>query len=139
MNPNSPRNAFRDCAGNTSVAFALALPLLVALLGGVFDFGRAVWLDSTLQHAAREGARYAGARGAGSMTPATAADIAAFVTGEAVGAPADDLAISVAWSPSNASGGTVTVTVGYVYAPLFATFLSIGPLQLEAESTMTVL
>ncbi len=139
MGSETPRRSFRDCGGNASVAFALVLPLLLGILGGVFDFGRAVWLDSTLQHAAREGARYAGARGAGSMTPATAADIAAFVTGEAVGAPADDLAISVAWSPGNASGGTVTVTVGYVYAPLFATFLSIGPLQLEAESTMTVL
>jgi Flp pilus assembly protein TadG len=133
------RSAFRDSAGNASVAFALALPLVVTMFAAVFDFGRAVCLDSTLSHAAREGARYAGACGAESMTPATVTDIAAVVTGEAVGAPAADLAISVIWAPDNTSGWVVTVTVGYTYTPLFANFLSIGPLQLEAESTMTVL
>jgi Flp pilus assembly protein TadG len=139
MGPESSRAALRDSAGNATVAFALVLPILMMMFGAVFDFGRAVWLDSTLAHAAREGARHAGTRGAGSTAPATVADIAAVVAREAVGAPASELAISVVWSPGNASGGTVTVTVGYLYAPLFASFLAIGPLRLEAESTMTVL
>lgn len=43
--------------GAAAVEFALVLPLLLLLLFGIIDFGRAYHSKVTLTHAAREGAR----------------------------------------------------------------------------------
>jgi Flp pilus assembly protein TadG len=45
--------------GQTMVEFALALPLFILLLVGIFDFGRAIYASNTVSNAAREGARLA--------------------------------------------------------------------------------
>lgn len=49
----------RDVRGQSVVEFALALPLLVLLLVGLFDVGRAVYAYNTVNNAARDGARLA--------------------------------------------------------------------------------
>jgi hypothetical protein len=41
------------------VEFALVIPILLVVIVGVFDAGRAVYMNSTLSQAAREGARLA--------------------------------------------------------------------------------
>ena len=43
--------------GATAVEFALVLPLLLLLVFGIIDFGRALNAQITLTQAAREGAR----------------------------------------------------------------------------------
>jgi len=64
------RASSRDCAlsrpgardkdrGATAVEFALLLPLLLLLVFGIVDFGRAINTQITLTQAAREGARLA--------------------------------------------------------------------------------
>jgi hypothetical protein len=45
--------------GQALVEFALILPILVLLLLGVFDFGRAIYAFNTVNNAARQGARLA--------------------------------------------------------------------------------
>jgi hypothetical protein len=45
--------------GQTLVEFALILPIIVILLFGIIDFGLMLNHRITLQHAVREGARYA--------------------------------------------------------------------------------
>ena len=45
--------------GQALVEFALAIPLFLLLLVGIFDLGRAVFAYNTLTNAAREGARLA--------------------------------------------------------------------------------
>ena len=45
--------------GQTLVEFALVLPLLIVVLVGIFDFGRAIYGYNTANNAAREGARLA--------------------------------------------------------------------------------
>jgi hypothetical protein len=45
--------------GQGLVEFALVLPIFVLVLFGIFDVGRAVYVNSTLSQAAREGARLA--------------------------------------------------------------------------------
>ena len=45
--------------GQALVEFALALPILILLLVGIFDLGRAVYAFNTVNNAAREGARLA--------------------------------------------------------------------------------
>jgi Flp pilus assembly protein TadG len=53
-----PRRWCRDPEhGAAAVEFALVLSLLVALLGGIVDFGFAFNAQISLTHAAREGAR----------------------------------------------------------------------------------
>lgn len=45
--------------GQSSVEFALALPLFLLLICGTLDFGRLFFEEMTLQHAMREAGRYA--------------------------------------------------------------------------------
>jgi TadE-like protein len=66
------------------IEFALVSPVLLLLLFGIVDIGRAVFYYDTLNHAAREGARTAVR--ASSQLP-TNADILATVTTQMIGAP----------------------------------------------------
>lgn len=49
----------RHESGQSLVEFALVLPILLALLCGIIDFGWLYYNQITLNNAAREGARYA--------------------------------------------------------------------------------
>lgn len=49
----------RRSRGQAMVELALVLPILLLILMGVFDFGRAVFAYNSLSNAAREGARVA--------------------------------------------------------------------------------
>jgi hypothetical protein len=53
----SPRHGTSE--GQALVEFALVLPLILLIMFGVFDVGRAVYTNSALSQAAREGARLA--------------------------------------------------------------------------------
>jgi Flp pilus assembly protein TadG len=44
--------------GQSLVEFALILPLMVLIIAGLFDLGRAFFASITITNAAREGARY---------------------------------------------------------------------------------
>jgi hypothetical protein len=48
-----------SCRGQTLIEFALIAPVLFILLFGIIDFGMVLDHRITLQHAVREGARYA--------------------------------------------------------------------------------
>src|SRR5579859_3032399 len=58
MRRRPARSAIRD-RGAAAVEFALLLPLLLLLIFGIIDFGRALNAQITLTQAAREGARLA--------------------------------------------------------------------------------
>jgi Flp pilus assembly protein TadG len=49
----------RRSGGQALVEFAFVLPVFLLVLFGIFDVGRAVYVNSTLSQAAREGARLA--------------------------------------------------------------------------------
>lgn len=51
--------ARKKSAGQSLIEFALMLPLLLILVMGLFDIGRAVFYYSVLNTAVREGARFA--------------------------------------------------------------------------------
>jgi Flp pilus assembly protein TadG len=57
--PHRSWNRLRDERGQALAEFAIALPLLLVLLLGLIDFGKAInyWIDET--HLANEGARWA--------------------------------------------------------------------------------
>ena len=66
----------RNSKGQSLIEFALILPFLLVLIGGVVDFGLSLFVGHVIQNAAREGAR-AGAvlPPVGTSFPATAATI----------------------------------------------------------------
>ncbi len=61
-------SALSNC-GQALVETALVLPLLLLLIVGLFDVGRAIWLSNTLATAVREGTRYGVVHGALSGSP----------------------------------------------------------------------
>ena len=66
------------------IEFALVSPVLLLLLFGVIDLGRAIFYYDAINHAAREGARVA-VRASNSLP--TNADVLTAVTGQMQGAP----------------------------------------------------
>jgi Flp pilus assembly protein TadG len=69
------------------IEFALVSPVLLLLIFGIIDLGRAVFYYDTLNHAAREGAR-AAVRASGSLP--TNADVLTTVSQQLVGAPVSE-------------------------------------------------
>ena len=55
------RKSLRSSSGQAMIEFALALPLLLAVVFAAIDFGRAYSVYVTLNNAVREGARYGSA------------------------------------------------------------------------------
>ncbi len=128
----------RDTGGVAAVEFAFAFPILILLVIGTADVGRALWYTSTLDHAAREGARYASLRGAESSHPASVTEIETFTQNRAVGINPSNLTVSVTWAPNSYSGGRVTVQVSRPFGFLLTGFLDLSPFELTGDATMTV-
>lgn len=92
------------------VEFALVLPLMLLVIGGVVDFGRMLFTEVTLTNAAREGAR------AAVVSTATADNIRDRARAAAPGmTPAITVAASPGGTPCATPGGNATVTVSYSF------------------------
>lgn len=99
--------------GAAAIEFALLLPLMLLLVFGIIDFGRALNAQITLTQAAREGARLASF---GQSSAAVVTRTQGAATGFSL--PAGD--ISVTTCPQNAGPGTDgQVTISYPFS--FAT------------------
>lgn len=131
--------------GQALVEFALILPILVLLLVGLFDVGRAVFAYNTVANAAREAARLAVV----DQTVLTISGLAA-QRGVSLGLdPSSDVAVDFLTSaladaaPCNGSpvppGCIAEVTVSYAYTPatpIIGNF--IGSLTLSSTARMPV-
>ena len=119
-----PPHRLRDPAGQASVEFALALPIVMVMALGLVLVGRAVRNELAVELAAREGARAAAVSGA----PATAAANGAH---RAVSLPID--------VTTTRDASTVTVTVTYIDPVDVAIIGSlIGPVTHSASATMAL-
>ena len=58
---NFSRNKIRriayDSSGSVAVEFALLLPVYIAVIFGIIEFGRMIWIRNTLEFAAEQAAR----------------------------------------------------------------------------------
>ncbi|MCL5677285.1 MAG: pilus assembly protein [Firmicutes bacterium] len=95
----------RDEKGQSLVEFALVVPILLLLVLGIMEFGRAYSANLTLQNATREGARLA-------VTGATDAQITQHVKDSAPTLDVSRLNVSVTPS-TRRQGDNVMVTVTY--------------------------
>ena len=101
-----------DQRGQTLIEFALAAPLLLVFVLALVDFGIAIDRRIVLQHAVREGVRYASVGGDVLTTgvPATEADIVALTASQSQGIADEDGAagtdnyVVVCYADSNGNG-----------------------------------
>jgi len=118
--------------GQSLVEFSLCLPVLMLLLLGIFDLGRAFNAHIVITNSAREGAYY------GSLYPHDTSGISAQVINEAQGSgipiTADDIAISA----TGANGTPISVTVTYDFAFLTTYLFGGSPLTLQSRAEMMI-
>jgi Flp pilus assembly protein TadG len=133
-------------AGQSLVEFALALPVLLLILLGLADFGRAFYYTTAIANAARAGAEFA-ARNAGAGANATTigykvCNETGFVSYSST-ATCPGLSTTVVPSPPVAGGDYVTVTVTYdfnlISAYLVSRITTVNPIPLRAQSRFPVL
>jgi Flp pilus assembly protein TadG len=134
-----------DERGAVLVEFALVLPLLLTLLLGMLDFGKAFnyWIDAT--HLANEGARWAVVDrnpGSGSLQDyvRTQATTGEFRNGGTPSIPSGDAARVCITFPNGTSNVgdpvRVTVTARYFLIPFIGDRLSAGDLSITGSATM---
>lgn len=131
--------ALSECRGSSAVEFAFVAPIVLFFTVGVLDVGRVVWFSATLESAASDTARFAMLRGADSNTPASAAEITAYATGQATGIPAGGLDVNVNWTPNNNPGGSVKITLTHNFQSYLIGFIDFGPFLLKGTASRVVL
>jgi Flp pilus assembly protein TadG len=113
----------RDDRGAAMVEFAIVLPVLLLILLGIIEFGRAYNTQVSIQAAAREGARELALRH-------TSTDVVSATRG---GAPSVDID-GIAQTPCPATGdGKAKVTISETFSFMVLPF---GPLDLKATGVM---
>jgi Flp pilus assembly protein TadG len=121
----------RDETGAAAVEFALILPVVILLLFGIIEFGRAWNVMQVLTDAAREGARVAVVnRGTGTLTQAQLEELVRTTIQEAAaraGLEAAEPTLTVEAGGDTGVGGATgtpaSVSIAYQYTPLFGTWV----------------
>ena len=128
--------SLRD-AGQALVEIAIALPILLALLVGIFEFARAYNIQQVITSAAREGARE------GVLPTATAAVVDSVVDARLSNANITSATVTIT-NISVTTGNPVTVTVAVNYRfvfigpvlSLFSSGVDPGTINLSSTATM---
>jgi Flp pilus assembly protein TadG len=124
-------NLIRSSRGQAIVELALVLPLVLLILFGIMEFGRAYQAYVTVNYLAREGARK-GAVGA------TATEIETLTKDRADASGLDETKVTVVTTKS-ADGTLVTVKVTYPFdfmVPLISDI--VGQVQLPMSAALTM-
>lgn len=123
--------------GQSLVEVALVLPIIIMILLGLLDFGRAFFTLVALHDAADEGASYAAIRPndvAGIQQRAVEASTHLVTVEEAD--------VSVVYPPSLTVGEPITVTVDFffdIYTPFVQGLLPGGELTLQGSATHPII
>lgn len=119
--------------GQSLVEFALVVPILLVLIIGIAEFGRAWMTRNIMTGAAREAVRIAAVRSGSGTTDNTFRDRA-----DAVLSSAGITGATVALGGDGLTFGTVTVTVSYEFPVVLAGFVPglTGNFPLSSSTTM---
>ncbi|HEX7976774.1 MAG TPA: TadE/TadG family type IV pilus assembly protein [Anaerolineales bacterium] len=121
--------------GQELVEYALLLPIFLLLLMVLLDMGRAIYYYSTVQNAARAGARY------GIVHTNDTAGVAAAARQIAVGLDPANFTVTVVWdiTPAGSIPDTVNVRVAYhfdIITPIIGTLIGSNQIFLVGRATM---
>ena len=141
--------AWRDDRAQALVETALVLPLLLMLIVGLFDVGRAVWLSNTLATAVREGSRYGIVHGALSGSPTgpgsasyTPPNIDTVITTQVrnySGGVPSSLTVLSTWPDGNANRGSrIVVSASFLFIPILSQVFLGGGLNVTLQSSSTL-
>ena len=97
--------------GQALVEMAIVLPVLLIILLGIFDFGRAIYAFNTISNSAREAARLA-------IVDQNVAAVTARAKEAALALPPDELTVTVPAPSCNKIGCDVSVTVEYDWSAI---------------------
>ena len=107
---------FRANDGATVVEFALILPLFLLLMGGIIEFGRYVYVGTTLKSAAMQAVRMAVVRSDASGNSVTKSEIVTYAQGKAFGVDTQSCPPEVTYTAGNLPGSTVAVRFNCPFA-----------------------
>ena len=138
-----------SAAGQALVETALVLPLLLMLIVGLFDVGRAIWLSNTLATAVREGSRYGIVHGALSGSPTgpgsasyTPPNIDTVITTQVrkySGGVPSSLTVLSTWPDGNANRGSrIVVSASFPFTPILSQVFLGGGLAVTLQSSSTL-
>lgn len=123
----------RHVRGQSLVEFALILPVLLVLVLGIFDFGRAIFAYNAVSNAAREGVRVA-------IVNQNEAAIEAEALAATTGMNPSELTVTFTPCPTATTlGCLVKVTVTYKWTaitPIIGAL--VGPLEVSTQTAMPV-
>ena len=151
MNGKPSSNIARDGRGVAALEFAIVLPVLLALLGCLADFGLAFWYKGLLAASVAQGAQYAflarmnlstaavqGIVGRKLSLPPDAVVVTAPACGCASGMPATVSGTACgATCPNGATAGAyVTITARYAYTPIMPLYSWLAGTTLVESTTM---
>ena len=106
------RRLARSRRGVVAIEFALGFPIFLALVYGLFEFGRIFWTQNTLEYAIQQAARFAMVN-----TSASDSQIQTVVTNSAVGLNPADISIDVDFEDAAGERAFINITGTYAYAP----------------------
>jgi hypothetical protein len=128
----------------------MVAPIFFLVLLGIIEGGRFVYYYGTLNHATREGARYAIVNGANSLNcptgpaaPDTVScdpggdDVRDRVRASAIGMAGPAITVTPTWFADNGRGSTVTVAASFTYSTLVP-LVPLPPITVSAESSLVV-
>jgi Flp pilus assembly protein TadG len=141
----------RRTRGQALVEFALVAPIFFFIILATIEAGRLMYHYAMLNHATREGARYAIIHGANSSDPTgppadgSGADVKQAVRDASLGLVGTLDVLAPVYSPigsecgdgggTNDRGSSVVVAVTFSYPPILPVF---PPISLSAESCLVV-
>jgi Flp pilus assembly protein TadG len=118
--------------GAAAVEFALVVPVLLLLVLGITEFGRAYNVQTTLSGAAREGARAMAVQNSPAAARAAVQNAAA-----GIGLSDSQISVSPSACPSSSIGSGTTVQVTITYPLSFVTnFFGSSPITLRGTAVM---
>ena len=123
--------------GQSLVEIAVAVPLLLLILIGIFDVGRVMYFTIALSNGVREGAAYAAAMD----TPNDDATLQRVCDGSGLaplGTPCEGLDLESATRTAGAQVVTVTYRVDLFYSRILGGFGAQNPMELRASATYPV-
>lgn len=144
---NNPKRVVRHpkplSSGVTLIEFVSILLLLLTVLLGIMEAGRAVMNYYTLYQAVSEGARFASVHGSTSGDPPGPRPTAEIdplikqrVVDAAVGLQLSTSNVEVTWTPDNRPGSKVGVSASYLYMPFALEWTSF---TLGSQSNVVIL